>query len=119
MAEINVERRERSMAPWLIIGALLLIALLWWLLSGNNERDNVAAVTDTTGVVAPGAMGTADPAAATMTPESGTGSMGTAAQPAAVSTFLSYVDERSTQGAVGLDHEYTANGLRQLADAIG
>ena len=65
MAEINIQRRERSIWPWLLAGVLLL-ALLWFLFARNNDNmttslgaDSIAA--DTTGAAA-GTIGTPPPA---------------------------------------------------------
>ena len=41
MAEINIERKDRSLLPWLLAGVLL-IALVWFLFS-RNANDGVAS----------------------------------------------------------------------------
>lgn len=56
MAEINIERKERAVWPWLLAGVLLL-ALLWFLFARNpgDIRTGMAGDTtfrDTTGAAA-------------------------------------------------------------------
>jgi hypothetical protein len=41
MAEINIQRKERSVWPWLLAGVLLL-GLLWFLFA-RNATDNMTA----------------------------------------------------------------------------
>lgn len=41
MAEINIQRKERSVWPWLLAGVLLL-GLLWFLFA-RNGTDNMTA----------------------------------------------------------------------------
>lgn len=41
MAEIKIERKERSLLPWLL-AALLLLGLLWFLFA-RNQNDSVAS----------------------------------------------------------------------------
>jgi hypothetical protein len=61
MAEINIERKQRSMMPWLLAGVLLL-ALLWFLFARNNNNGIAAGPGDSTyrdtstaaGTLAPG-----------------------------------------------------------------
>jgi hypothetical protein len=52
MAELDVVRKKNSMLPWLLL-ALLLIALVVFLVWNNSRDNNVAtpAVTDSTAVV--------------------------------------------------------------------
>jgi len=47
MAEINVERKRRSMMPWLFTGVLL-VALLWFLFARNTDGGVVAGASDST-----------------------------------------------------------------------
>lgn len=113
MADINVERKGPSIWPWII--GLIVLALLIWALAemlGGDRADTAAVVDDTvprTTEVAP--TTTTDPAAA------GTAA-GAAAMPAAVQEFERWVDRRDSQADMGLQHQYTTNGLRQLADAL-
>jgi hypothetical protein len=46
MAEINIQRKERSVWPWLL-GGLLLVGVLWFLFARNPAAD-VTTATDTT-----------------------------------------------------------------------
>ncbi|HEX2190892.1 MAG TPA: hypothetical protein VHG51_18435 [Longimicrobiaceae bacterium] len=52
MADINVERKQRSIWPW-IVGLLVLALLIWLLASMFNDDDDGAVVEDPTTVEAP------------------------------------------------------------------
>lgn len=47
MAEINIERKERSALPWLIAG-LLLLGLLWFLFARGTDGSVAAGPADST-----------------------------------------------------------------------
>lgn len=51
MADINVERKQRSIWPWIV--GLLVLALLIWLLASMMDRDDDAPVVDETTTEAP------------------------------------------------------------------
>jgi hypothetical protein len=51
MADINVERKQRSIWPWIV--GLLVLALLIWLLASMFNDDDDAVVVDETTVEAP------------------------------------------------------------------
>jgi hypothetical protein len=61
MAEINIERKQRSMMPWLLAGVLLL-GLLWFLFARNSNDATVAGTTDSTYRDTATAAGTLAPA---------------------------------------------------------
>ena len=61
MAEINIERKQRSMMPWLLAGVLLL-GLLWFLFARNGNDGTVAGATDSTYRDTATAAGTLAPA---------------------------------------------------------
>ncbi|HEV2132500.1 MAG TPA: hypothetical protein VGR27_15405 [Longimicrobiaceae bacterium] len=107
MADINVERKGPSIWPWII--GLIVLALLIWALAemlGGDRVDTAAVVDDTV-------LGTTEVAPTTPTTD-----VTAAAAPAAVQEFVQWVDRRDPQTDMGLQHEYTSNGLRQLADAL-
>lgn len=52
MADINVERKQRSIWPW-ILGLLVLALLIWLLASMFNRDDDETVVVDETTVEAP------------------------------------------------------------------
>jgi hypothetical protein len=52
MADINVERKQRSIWPW-IVGLLVLALLIWLLASMFNRDDDDEVVVDETTVEAP------------------------------------------------------------------
>jgi hypothetical protein len=98
MADIDVERKSGiPLWPWLL--ALLVLALLAWLLLGRTDRDRVATPVVNDTIPAAEAV----PVTATRTP--------------AVEQYLAFVEEEDS-AQMGLQHEYTASGLRQLADAL-
>lgn len=49
MAEIHIQRKERSVWPWLLAGVLLL-GLLWFLFARNTNENAVAGRTDSAAV---------------------------------------------------------------------
>jgi hypothetical protein len=51
MADINVERKQRSIWPWIV--GLLVLALLIWLLASMFNGDDDEVVVDETTVEAP------------------------------------------------------------------
>ena len=104
MAEINIERHERSIWPW-IVGLLVLALLAWWLLSmrSSGNDDNLVAETS------PGAVADTLP---------GTGADTRAMMPAAVSDFIRYAEEPRTRPAADSTHSYEAEGVRRLAAAL-
>lgn len=103
MAEINIERKERTTWPWILLGLLLVALLVWWLLSRNDGTD-FATSQDTTAY--------AD-TAATMTPGAGT-----VAATGAVGEFVQWTRDNQARAAADTTHEFTAEGLRHLAGAI-
>lgn len=105
MAEIHIERKERTIWPWIVLGLILLTLLAWWLLSQRGERDGFTVFQDTTGQVV-------DTAAGTMA-----GLRGDA--PEEVSSFVRWADENRARQESDTSHEYTADGIRRLAAAIG
>lgn len=105
MAELHLERKERSTWPWLLAGALLLALVLWFVFgrAGDGE-DDVADVTPVT----------EQPAGVPVAPAAGAGTM-----PEAVTEYLRFAEVPRDTTAGGLAHEYTADGLQRLAAALG
>jgi hypothetical protein len=104
MAEIRVEPRERTRWPWILLGLALLALLVWWLVS-RGDRENVVATETQRGAVA-------DTVSAT--------GVGTAeGTPGAVNEFIRFVEQNQSQFATTLSHQFTADGIRRLAAALG
>lgn len=104
MAEIHIERHERSIWPW-VLGLLVLALLAWWLLSMRNDAaDNDVAVET--------------PAGALVDSVPGTGVGTREAAPAAVNEFLSYTEQNRAGTAADSTHNYEAEGMRRLAAAL-
>ena len=97
MAEIDIQKRERAVWPWILAAVLLVLFLLWWFLWRADPLEEQALVTAPDTTVA---------ATAGVIDESGR----------AVSEFQTFVNER--QADFGLSHEHTAEGLRRLAAAL-
>lgn len=104
MAEIQLERKEKG-GNWLwILLVLALLALLaWWLLSRRGDDDRIVPTADTTAV-----MDTARGSGATI-----------AGAPSEVNDFLRFVEDNRARSEMGRDHEFTADGIRRLAAALG
>ena len=94
MAEIDIQKRERSAWPWLLVAAVILLLLLWWFVWRDPVGEQVAT--------APGEV--ADTIGTAVTPD------------VAATGFQSFVAER--RGQFGQSHEYTADGLRELASTL-
>lgn len=105
MAELHVQRKENTLWPW-ILAAVALLALLFWFLWRGDDGVDVAAVDTTDSTLVDRAPNTAPMGSAA----------GTLAG-SAVEDYLMFVDARASRAA-GLAHEYTADGLRQLAAAM-
>lgn len=104
MAEIEIERHERRIWPW-VLGLLVLALLAWWLLyMRGTDADGNVAIETTAGTVIDSVPGT---------------SVGTReSAPAAVNDFLSYVEENRAEQSADSTHTYQAEGLRRLAAAL-
>ena len=107
MADIGVQRKERSFWPW-IVGLLVLAALAWLLMEMLADDDEPEPV-DQTAVVAPVDVDTL----------SG-GRM--AAAPASDAAVDEYLEECSSASRAGeemsVSHEYVAECVRLLAGAL-
>lgn len=45
MPELDIQRREQGISPWVwVLGTLLLIGLIWWMVAAANDRREVAGV---------------------------------------------------------------------------
>lgn len=100
MAEINLQRKEKSMWPWIVGGLILLLVILF--LAGvfdgdKNIYDNRTPVDTTT-------QNNVPPPPADDLPNE-------------VRTYLTYVREHDTT-AMNPSHEYSSTALLHLADAL-
>ena len=93
--EIDVQHRQRAVWPWVIAALLILALVLWWLF-GMRDPDATAVVVEP------------DPT----TPAA------SAALPTAVETYVRFVEGTRAGDAMGTDHEFTANGIRNLTAAV-
>lgn len=112
MAEINVERKDTSIWPWIL--GLLLLALLAW---GVYELldDDTADVAEAPLVVPGPAAPVVDPAAAPAVPTDQTA----ANIPAAVTEYANTCAQPMDASAnMGLQHDFTANCVQRLVDAL-
>ncbi len=109
MAELHVQEKERSVWPW-ILGAVIVLALLFYLIWGRGDGTNVGMMDDNDSTMVSQAPNS-DPNSAMMGSASGT------VAGSAVSEYLQFVDARPSR-ASNRAHDYTADGLRKLSDAI-
>lgn len=42
MAEIDIQKRERAMWPWILAALLLVLLLLWWFLWRTDPQEQLA-----------------------------------------------------------------------------
>ena len=102
MAELHIERKERSTWPWMLAGALLLAIVVWYLFS-RDGADRVAADVPVTTSASTGAV-VSDSAGAEL--------------PTEVRDLVRFTETRAAAGA-GPSHDYTSTGLRHVAAALG
>ena len=95
MAEIQIERKERSVWPW-VVGAIILALLILWLVGAFGRGDERLAE----GPVAGALDARADLA------------------PSEVRDYVNWMEENRDRVEPGRVHEYTADGLRELAGAL-
>ncbi|CAN5918726.1 hypothetical protein BH24BAC1_BH24BAC1_19590 [soil metagenome] len=101
MAEIEIQRKKTPIWPW-ILGALVVVALLWFLVNRTGQPSPDQATTATTN--APRVTAPATDPTAPLLPE--------------VQQFVTFVRDNEPSEDMGLQHEYTSNGIRNLADAL-
>jgi hypothetical protein len=126
MADINIQKKDnKPVWPW-VLGVLVVLGLAVWLFSGRSETgagerlatetrpnaERAAGPENLTGSDATQGRGMAAPEA-----ETGAG-MGGAALAGPVADYIEYVRESNIRGEMGLDHEFTSNGLSKLGDAL-
>ena len=99
MAEIHIEKKNRSPLPVLIAAAVLLGLVIWWALNGRGAAGIATDAADTGAVL----MSTGDT---------------DTELPTGVAVFLRWSDERITPSARNPDHSHTATGIRNLAAAL-
>lgn len=160
MAEIDIERKQSTAWPWILVGLVVLALLAWWLLGHRSTDVRAAAVTpaaqvmDTTynasaaGVAAMPAAdsGVIAPTANTAVPTANVPAAGVTTAPtnvaaadmprvngavvngqlargvtsnSAVQAFLKFDQDHRALAGADTTHEYTADGLRRLAVALG
>jgi hypothetical protein len=94
VAEIHLERKQGAPAWIWVVVAIVVIALLAWLLWPRGETTTTAFETDAGQIVSP-------------TPTGGAGD------------FRAFLDDQRARADMGREHEYTAEGVRRLASALG
>lgn len=99
MAEIHIEKKNRSALPALIAGLVLLGLIAWWFFNGRGAAVVATDRADTGAVLM--STGETDTELST-----------------AVAVFLRWSDERRTPGAMNPDHSHAATGIRNLAAAL-
>ncbi|HYW31102.1 MAG TPA: hypothetical protein VE869_06305 [Gemmatimonas sp.] len=104
MAEIKIEEKKRNNLLPLILAAVLVLALLGWCATRNNDDGTATAGADTT--------------SATRDSSGATGVGTTTGASGAVADFNAYVTARDTTQETEENHQYTAGGVRRLAAAL-
>jgi hypothetical protein len=121
MADINIQKKERPVWPW-VLGILAVLALVFFLFRNNDGDDRRQAATTTTTRDTVDRRATDRTATgAGMGARTGAGAAGTEARedmPRNVENFVEYVNENSARQEADLDHDYTADGIRRLARAL-
>ncbi|HEX6039295.1 hypothetical protein [Longimicrobium sp.] len=102
MADIDIERKKKSPLPWVL--ALLVLALLAFLLMRSCGDDDAAPVTDTTTAPAATAAGAAPMPATDTTGMAATGAAGAAGAAGAgwIGTVLAGTNAGQTTGGSGI-----------------
>lgn len=100
MADIHLERKDRSAWPAIVAIAVLAGLLIWWLMNRGSDGPFATTPTDTGAV------------AVTSTGETDT------ELPGAVGVFLRWSEARPTPSAMNPDHSHAATGIRNLAAAV-
>ena len=105
MAEIHIERDNRRVWPWVIVGLLALALITWLLVLPTNDGGNDPVMTDsaTGAVVDSGAESTADTADGT---------------PKSVDRFLAFVESGGARKAADSSNTVAADGIRLLVNAL-
>lgn len=111
MAEIKIEKKRKPFWPWLL-GLLLLVLLAWGAYEVfDTDPQEVATVTDTRDFTEqPRETEPRQPERQPRQPDAEAGLTG------AVGDYVKFAND--TAAEMGLDHEYTSEGLNKLADAI-
>lgn len=106
MAEIDIKKKDPSVWPWVVLGLILLAIGAWYLFLRPTPLNTPSAVNS-------------DSVAASSDSQMGSGASESTggAMPAAVMEFNRFA-EAQTSTATGPSHEYTADGIEKLADAI-
>lgn len=93
MAEINIEKKSGSKWIWIILGLIILALLIWWLTRDNEDEEientTIEQVEET-------------PAQENEINEG-------------VAGYITYIEDKSR---MGVDHEYTNNALIELMGAV-
>lgn len=122
MAEIHVQRRQTNWWWWMI-GLIVLALIVWWWWAAATRNNSAAGTVDTTMAAAnartqPGfaPVPNGDTTALNSNIAPGTGA--STVSPASIELFVTFANAPGDSLAMGQAHQYTARGLRHLADAI-
>ena len=106
MADIDIERDGRGVSLWVAIALLALAISIGWLLISNPTGEANVAELDSID----------NPASAASQDEAGTVERSFASE---VNSFLTWNEDHRAADTMGVDHRYTAEGIRHLASALG
>lgn len=101
MAEIHLERKEKSsIIPWVIVGLALLALVGWWIMRDGRDLDTIVMQDEAGEVAETRSAATVEGA------------------PSEVNDYLRFVEDNRARDDVSRDHSYTAGGIRHLAGAL-
>lgn len=104
MAEIKIEKKDRKPVwPW-IVGIILALIVIWIVVETVDDDNETITRTRTETVGTQQNVADAD-----TQEEQGI---------AGVDEYSSYIADNADAAEMGMDHEYTANGIRLLSDAL-
>ena len=96
MANIDIQPRQRTTWPWILAAVGVLALLLWWIFGMRNSDPNPVVAEADSVITDAGSVGL----------------------PTAVDAYVRFVDSTRAGTAMGVDHEFTATGIRNLAAAL-
>lgn len=117
MADIDVERKQSNSWIWWLLGLIVLGLLIWWLAAALGDDEPEVA---TTPLEAPAAvpMGPVEPGVVNEPVVPSPAFVFAPEMAPPVEEYLAWAAIPPNPETMGLDHEYTAEGVRRLTTAL-